>query len=231
MQEGRVREGHELLERLHTQLPATPSASRRASLAILRAHQVINAETWDDPSLSWPIDLSDATVVPRAIDAFTHAYAGARHGDAAAARRGIAAIHALGESKPGGYGALPEVPRILAGILEAGVLQAGGDQAQAIAMLDSLGKVVGTLPVDFGPPDLVKPVHELLGEWLMQAHRPKEAEQAFVRALELAPGRLRSLQGLVRAADASNDPEVADGARRTLAALRAVADPGVVALQ
>jgi len=230
-QEGRFRDGHELLERLHTQLPAAPSVGRRASLAILRAHQVVNAETWDDPSLAWPIDLSDANVVPRAIDAFAHAYAGARHGDAAAARRGIAAIHALGGNKPGGYGELPEVPRILAGILEAGVLRASGNQAGAIAMLDSLGKVVGTLPVDFGPPDLVKPVHELLGEWLMAARRPKEAEHAFVRALELAPGRLRSLQGLVRAAEASSDPEVAEGARRTLETLRAVADPGVVALQ
>jgi hypothetical protein len=184
-----------------------------------------------DPSLGWSIDLSDANVVPRAIDTFTHAYAGARQGDAAAPRRGIAAIHALGGGKPRGYDELPEVPRILAGILEASVLWAGGNQARAIAMLDSLGKVVGTLPVDFGPPDLVKPVHELLGEWLMAAHRPKEAEQAFVRALELAPGRLRSLQGLVRSAEASNDPEVAEGARRTLNALRAVADPGVVALQ
>ena len=137
----------------------------------------------------------------------------------------------LGGSKPGGYGELPEVPRILAGILEAGVLRASGNQARAIAMLDSLGKVVGTLPVDFGPPDLVKPVHELLGEWLMAARRPKEAEHAFVRALELAPGRLRSLQGLVRAAEASSDPEMAEGARRTLETLRTVADPGVVALQ
>jgi cytochrome c-type biogenesis protein CcmH/NrfG len=89
--------------------------------------------------------------------------------------------------------------------------------------------VVGTLPVDFGPPELVKPVHELLGEWLLEARRPKEAEQAFTRALALAPGRLRSLQGLVRAATAAGDPEVAESAQRTLDGLRAVADPGVVA--
>lgn len=231
VQEGRFREADELLGRLHMQLPAKATAGRRAHLAILRAHQVVNTEKWDDPSLAWPIDLADANVVPRAIDAFAHAFAGLRRGDAGAVSRGIDAIHALGGSKPGGYGELPEVPRILAGILEANVLRAGGNQARAIAMLDSLGKVVGTLPMDFGPPDLVKPVHELLGEWLMQADRPKEAEQAFVRALELAPGRLRSLQGLVRAAEASKDTEVAEGARRTLDALRAVADPGVVALQ
>jgi Flp pilus assembly protein TadD len=98
-------------------------------------------------------------------------------------------------------------------------------------MLDSLGKVVETLPVDFGPPDLVKPVHELLGAWLLAAGRAREAEQAYTRALELAPGRLRSLQGLVAAAMAANDPEVADAARRTLDALREVADPGVLAIR
>ena len=228
-QEGRFQVAHKLLVRLHNQLPATATAGRRGYLAILRAHQVISAETWDDSSLAWTIDLSDATVVPKAIDAFTHGYAGLQRGDVPTARRGIYAIHALGGSKPGGYGELPEVPRILVGMLEAGVMRAGGDEAKAIAMLDSLGNLVETLPADFGPPDVVKPVHELLGEWLLAARRPKEAEQAFTRALRLAPGRLRSLQGLGRAAEASNDPEVAEAARRTLDALRTIADPGVVA--
>ncbi|MEO8633849.1 MAG: hypothetical protein ABI587_01095 [Gemmatimonadales bacterium] len=230
-QEGRFRDAHGLLQRLHVQLPATVTAGRRASLAILRAHQVINAESWDDPSLAWPIDLTDATVVPRAIDAFAQGYAGQQRGDVSAAQRGISAIRALGGSTPRGYGELPEVPRILAGMLEAGVLRAGGNQEKAIAMLDSLGKVVETLPVDFGPPDLVKPVHELLGAWLLAAGRAREAEQAFTRALELAPGRLRSLQGLVAAATAANDPEVAGTARRNLDTLRDVADPGVVAIR
>ena len=230
-QEGRFRAAHDLLERLHSQIPATAGPGRRASLAILRAHQIINAEAWDDPSFAWAIDLSDAEAVPRAIDAFARAYAGLRQGNIAAARRGISAIHSLGGSRPGGYSQLPQVPRILAGILEAGVVGAGGNPTKAIAMLDSLGQVVGTLPVDFGPPELVKPVHELLGEWLLAAGRPKEAAQAYTRALELAPGRLRSLQGLVRAAEAANDPELAEGARRTLDALRDVADPGVVAVK
>jgi tetratricopeptide (TPR) repeat protein len=228
-QEGRFRDGHELLERLHSQLPANATAGRRGHLAILRAHQVMNAERWDDPSLDWPIELSDASVVARAIDAFTRGYAGLQRGNPGAARDGIAAIRAIGGTGAAGYASLPEVPRILAGVLEAGLMHVTGGQTEAIARLDSLGTVVGTLPVDFGPPELVKPVHELLGEWLLEARRPKEAEQAFTRALALAPGRLRSLQGLVRAATAAGDPEVAESAQRTLDGLRAVADPGVVA--
>ena len=228
-QEGRFRDAHALLERLHSQLPPAATAARRGHLAILRAHQVMNAESWNDPSLAWPIDLADAEAVPQAIDAFTHGYAGMQRGDLGAARRGLRAIHALPRDGTGGYDALPEVARILARVLDAGVLRAEGSTTKAIALLDSLGKVVETLPVDFGPPDLVKPVHELLGDWLLEARRPQEAERAYQRALALAPGRLRSLMGLARAAEAANDWEVAEGAHRALDTLRPTADPGVVA--
>jgi len=41
-----------------------------------------------------------------------------------------------------------------------------------------------------------KPTFELLGEELLGLHRRSEAEAAFRAALELAPNRRRSLQGL-----------------------------------
>lgn len=63
--------------------------------------------------------------------------------------------------------------------------------------------------MEFGPPDVVKPSHELLGEVLLELKRPSEAQKEFVRALELAPGRARSLLGLGRAALAAGDSAVA----------------------
>ncbi len=51
------------------------------------------------------------------------------------------------------------------------------------------------LTFEFGPPIPVKPAHELYGEELQAAHRPKEARDEFQRALARAPKRVQSLRG------------------------------------
>jgi tetratricopeptide (TPR) repeat protein len=60
-----------------------------------------------------------------------------------------------------------------------------------------------------GPPMLIKPSHELLGEVLLKAGQPKEAAQAFKTALLRQPNRARSLIGLARAAAQSGDKATA----------------------
>src|ERR1044072_7123129 len=60
-----------------------------------------------------------------------------------------------------------------------------------------------------GPPSLVKPSHELLGEILLRANRPKEAAQAFATSLSRQPNRVRSLIGGARAPYKSGDTKTA----------------------
>jgi Tfp pilus assembly protein PilF len=84
-----------------------------------------------------------------------------------------------------------------------------GDSTAAFALLRDAAKVEDGLPMEFGPPDVVKPSHELLGEVLLQSGRAAEAQREFTRALELAPRRARSLLGLGRAAIAAGDKRAA----------------------
>jgi predicted Zn-dependent protease len=51
----------------------------------------------------------------------------------------------------------------------------------------------------------VKPSHELFGEILLSANRPKEAAQQFEIALRRQPNRARSLLGAARAAAKMGD--------------------------
>src|SRR5262249_882682 len=56
-----------------------------------------------------------------------------------------------------------------------------------------------------GPPALIKPSHELFGEILMRAGKPKEAAGQFAIALNRQPNRARSLIGSARAYAQSGD--------------------------
>ena len=75
-----------------------------------------------------------------------------------------------------------------------------GDLNQVTELLDQATALEESLPPPSGPPDLIKPTHELYGEVLLFIDRPKEAQQQFERALFRHPNRARSLLGLARAA-------------------------------
>ena len=80
------------------------------------------------------------------------------------------------------------------------------------------------MPLEYGPPGMVKPSHEFLGEMLLRAGRPSEARLEFARALRLAPKRALSLLGLARAAAAAGDRATAARAYRDLRTIWHLAD-------
>jgi len=75
-----------------------------------------------------------------------------------------------------------------------------GDLPRVTQLLDQATALEESLPPPSGPPDLIKPTHELYGEILLFLDRPKEARQQFERALLWHPNRARSVLGLARAA-------------------------------
>lgn len=74
------------------------------------------------------------------------------------------------------------------------------DQAEAgMAALEAAAAAELSMPVVFGPPPIFKPSYEILGEMHLDAGRKEEAAHAFAKSLELAPGRLLSIEGLKQA--------------------------------
>jgi cytochrome c-type biogenesis protein CcmH/NrfG len=80
----------------------------------------------------------------------------------------------------------------------------------------------------YGPPDIVKPSHELLGEVLLELNRPVEAKQEFELAMKRAPNRSLSLMGLAKAAEQSGDKKLAAQTLATLKKIRQKADAPMV---
>jgi tetratricopeptide (TPR) repeat protein len=100
-----------------------------------------------------------------------------------------------------------------------------GDFSQVTARLDQATVLEESLPPPSGPPDLIKPTHELYGEVLLFMDRPKEAQQQFERALLWHPNRARSLLGLGRAAANNGDLQTARHVYATLLHIWKQADP------
>jgi hypothetical protein len=80
---------------------------------------------------------------------------------------------------------------------------------------------------EFGPPLVVKPAHELLGEMLQQAQKYSEAQKQFDLSLAHAPGRSLSLLGLKHAAESAGDQAAAATATAELRKILQKADAGV----
>ena len=97
--------------------------------------------------------------------------------------------------------------------LQAKLWLAEGKQEQALELLAHTAAQEDALVFEFGPPIPVKPAHELYGEELLAAHRPKDAREEFQRALAHAPKRAQSLRGLTKAEAAAGDT---DASRRSL---------------
>src|SRR3989441_9395346 len=177
-----------------------------AVLAQMRADYVVNSERWDSPSLQWGIDLTYANSRAVAADLFATGFAALQRGDRAVADRALADLAALDRTRPApGTGYVDPIPGILHLELRAAARRADGTVAAAITLLRRATALEDAMPLEYGPPGTVKPSHELLGEMLLDAGRPRDAQIGFAHALRLAPKRARSPLGLARAAAAAGD--------------------------
>jgi hypothetical protein len=79
---------------------------------------------------------------------------------------------------------------------EAVVALAEGNAEGGIQLLRKAAEAEAALPPPFGPPALLKPSNELLGDELLALGRKQEAADAYRAALAAAPNRRLSVLGL-----------------------------------
>jgi predicted negative regulator of RcsB-dependent stress response len=84
--------------------------------------------------------------------------------------------------------------------IDAAASASRGQIDEAIATMRRATTREEAMPVPPGPPPLIKPSHELLGEILLQAGRHEEAARAFATSLFRYPGRAQSVEGAAQAA-------------------------------
>jgi len=93
------------------------------------------------------------------------------------------------------YGVTEPEPDELRALLAA----ARGNMSEALHYAQLAIDAEEKLGVPSGPPEDFKPAHELYGELLLQAGKPKEALEQFQKSLLRTPNRAASLAGAARA--------------------------------
>jgi tetratricopeptide (TPR) repeat protein len=170
-----------LLDACFARMSAKPSNGEMTYFASMRARQVLDTRDWSLAS-RWtfapPLPADGRMTRARLDYDFTNAFAALMRGDAAPARAMLAAP-------------APADPALAPYRLELeGLVAIGAGRADAgIELLRAAAKSEDAMPFEFGPPAVVKPTFELLGEQLLALGRTAEARAAFERAAERTPGR------------------------------------------
>lgn len=201
------------------------------SQTMIRARAVIGSQDWGGPAAKLQVDIPQGSTLA-AWDLFATGFAAAGRGDAGQAQDALTMMDALiVEAKPN-----PEdlqesdYLHILRDELAGLIASKAGDSEQALSLVRRAADRYDGLAFDFGPPIPVKPPHELLGELLLAAGQPQQAQVEFETALKRASMRAKSLLGLARAQAAGGDAVAAKATYEKLAGIWRAADPGLPAL-
>jgi hypothetical protein len=231
---GRYADARQTLALMEKDVSTSGSARARTHLALMKAAYLVETRRWDGDVARLAVRSDD--LGQRGLLHFVDGFGAAERGDRPAAEKALAAMREGGNEGSGhehggsGYamgGRREGSDAVLALELEALILTAGKDSAQAIARARDAAQAEDKLIFEFGPPQVAKPAHELLGEMLLAAGRPTEAKGEFEASLARAPGRALSLLGLARAAAKAGDTQAARRAYGELEGNWRHADPDV----
>ena len=227
LQQGRFEEARQTLATMADDADASPDLGNLWHYAQMRAAYIVADPGRADATPS--LELAGVALGAVAADALATGLEALSRGDLETAgkmaermriARETAEKTAIEEDKNAYDGANDRsefvVARIMEQELEALILFAEGRTAEALALLSEATVAEEARPLEYGPPSVVKPSHELLGEILLALDRPAEARVQFTKALERAPRRTRSLLGLAQAAEQSGDLAAAEETRQIL---------------
>lgn len=240
-EQGRLKDARRVLEECRTEATSAdaqgandpgydPDRSSVGSYVSMWSRYLIDSEDFGGEVADWAIDPGPRPTTRFGL-AFARGFAAARRGDLATAQAEAAKMSAAKAELDAKFATDKPTDRspqqrteVLTLELAGAIAAAEGKNAVAVERLLAATKIESEMPVDFGPPTVDKPAHELLGEILLKNGDASGAKVAFETALARTPRRTNSLLGLSRAATRLNDEATAARARGELRAIWQHAD-------
>jgi len=237
LQQGRTSKAEELLSLMRGALKESDDMRMRRAYVEMATMFTLETERWDSlaklladatpanaPTSATPAEATGehahgaASAAPAAAGsqgygrgaapriAFARGMAAAAKGNFAGADKYIAELEASRKTGDSYQAKQYEIMELEVSALAS---EGRGKREDAIETLKKAVALEETLSPPSGPPDIIKPSHELFGEVLLRAGQPKEAARQFARALERQKNRARSLLGSARAAEQIGDKAAA----------------------
>lgn len=175
------------------------------ALAAIPARYALEREAWTEARA---LEVHTAPEAPQtdAITRFARALGFARSGDAASARREVAALeklHAeLAANNDGYWSKQVKIQSLAAG---AWASHAEGKQEEALSLMRSAAAEEDGTEKNAITPGPLKPAREQLGELLLELNQPALALQEFEATLVQEPNRFRAIYGAAHAAKLAGD--------------------------
>lgn len=188
LQEGEIVKAKEVLNNCSERVAEGAEPSEKWHFAVMRGHQVVDSENWSGVE-TWTAEY-DADTRGSLNYFYTSALAALRMENETTARQHLNSMLKLSQNAE---------RDIQADQIKSLLLIEEGNTEEGLKLLKEAVAAELELPVDFGPPTIVKPSLELLGDVLLEMERYGEAVEAYERQLERTPKRRRSLLGKEKA--------------------------------
>lgn len=227
IQQGRYGMAQTLIAQLRRNLAGGGMHGQHGALADMRAHYLLHSEDWRGLVFDQESNHDRLSLDGEITAVFTRGAIAYRRRDQLVLSAAASELARLVEAMREDRGAVDQgtmAGRVMAGELGGMALFLGGSREEGVRVVRQAAQLEDAMPMEFGPPAIVEPSHELLG-WMLLEIDPTEAQAEFRRALALAPGRSRALLGLARAAIATGDKAAARRALDQLATNWTHADP------
>jgi hypothetical protein len=175
---GEKAEAGKLMDRCHARMSEKPNPGEQSYFTLMRARQILDSEDWTLSSKwMWTVPPDADASTAMSYD-FVNAFAALRMGNPALAR------DLVGRARPAEANDRLHIDE-LRGLLAI----AAKRPDDGIKILSAAAEAEDAAPFEFGPPAVLKPTAELLGEELAKLGRTDEARRAFDRAMSRTPGR------------------------------------------
>ncbi len=229
LQMGRNTEAEQIMRDMYTYTTELPSKSARSYFARMKGTYLLHTGEWNSDIAGFSVDMEGMGIVSRSQYHFTEGWKAWKNGDkerlsalidTMTTERKKAALLVTDSgipmcaATPSGQGPNQldiDWAHVMEMELKALREMLGGNDVQAEFWLQSATGLQGSISYDYGPPAILKPAHEMLGDFLLEQKRPEEALAAFETALERSPKRRLALEGKLAAARAlGNDQAIAE---------------------
>jgi tetratricopeptide (TPR) repeat protein len=227
LQQGRVDEARKTLENMLKYRSELSSGRARTHEIFFKSTYLVETADWESSYASVVTDAKDLNILTRSIEAYVQGMKAYHDGNKTLLENltdemekdrqvEVTKISDAGIAVCGSGGATREnateldinLSKVIELELRAMNAWMQNDLKTAEKQLLDASKLEENVSYSYGPPAVVKPSHELYGEFLLAQNRAQEALPLFDKALQIAPKRLLALRGKLKAATLLKDTKL-----------------------